>query len=126
MSSDDIDISDTSNSPKRNCRQNISDGCTAVARSRSPSASTCPSSNGRVLGLSDSARLSSSLVAVITVLLLGFDAGGADQCSQALVLGSDEGGELLLRQQLHLGAQLAHLLDHVGRLQGLDDMGAYL
>ena len=33
MVSDDIDISDTSNSAKRSCRQNISDGCTTVGTS---------------------------------------------------------------------------------------------
>src|SRR5262247_4931143 len=36
MMSDDIDISDTSNSAKRNCRQNISDGCTMVGTSLIP------------------------------------------------------------------------------------------
>ena len=36
MISDDIDISDTSNSAKRNCRQNISDGCIIVGTSLIP------------------------------------------------------------------------------------------
>src|SRR4030081_3909078 len=36
MMSDDIDISETSNSAKRSCRQNISDGCTMVGRGLIP------------------------------------------------------------------------------------------
>ena len=36
MMSDDIDISDASNSAKRSCRQNISEGCTMVGTSLIP------------------------------------------------------------------------------------------
>src|SRR5882724_9405239 len=59
MMSDDIDISDTSNSANRNCRQNISDGCTMVGTSLIPCGTTRPSSSGRVRSLSESAMLSS-------------------------------------------------------------------
>jgi len=48
MSSEDIDISDTSNSAKLNCRQNISDAWTVVTAQSMPSAVTLPSAIGRV------------------------------------------------------------------------------
>src|SRR5262245_63226880 len=44
MISDDIDISDTSNSAKRSCRQNISEGCTMVGTSLIPCGATRPRS----------------------------------------------------------------------------------
>jgi hypothetical protein len=58
MMSDDIDISETSNSANRNCRQNISDGCTIVGTSLIPCGVTRPSSSGRVRSLLESAMLS--------------------------------------------------------------------
>src|SRR5258708_467871 len=57
INSDDIDISDTSNSATRSCRQNISDGWRTVAVRSRPSAFTAPSISGRVLGLLESAML---------------------------------------------------------------------
>src|SRR5205823_217816 len=60
MISDDIDISETSNSAKRSCRQNISDGCTMVGTSLIPCGTMRPSISGRVRSLSESAMLSSS------------------------------------------------------------------
>ena len=65
MISDDIDISETSNSAKRSCRQNISDGCTMVGTSLIPCGATRPSSSGRVRSLSESAILSSRWGAVM-------------------------------------------------------------
>src|SRR5262249_48586532 len=65
MTSDDIDISDTSNSAKRNCRQNISDGCTMVGTSLIPCGTTRPSIRGRVRSLSESAMLSSGRESVL-------------------------------------------------------------
>src|SRR3977135_978120 len=59
MMSDDIDISETSNSAKRSCRQNISDGCTMVGMSLIPCGATRPSTRGGVRWLSESAMLSS-------------------------------------------------------------------
>src|SRR4029453_9761060 len=70
MMSDDIDISDTSNSAKRSCRQNISDGCTMVGTSLIPCGTTRPSSSGRVRSLSESAMLSSRWGAVMGGLSL--------------------------------------------------------
>ena len=49
--SDDIDISETSNSANRNCRQNSSDGCSTVGMRSIPSTSTAPSMTGQVRGL---------------------------------------------------------------------------
>ena len=49
--SDDIDISATSNSAKRNCRQNSSDGCSTVGVRSMPSTFTAPSMTGQVRGL---------------------------------------------------------------------------
>src|SRR5690242_19853628 len=60
MMSEDIDISDTSNSANRSCRQNISDGCTTVMTGLIPCGTTRPSISGRVRSLSESAMLSSS------------------------------------------------------------------
>src|SRR5262245_29205020 len=65
MISDDIDISDTSKSAKRSCRQNISDGCTMVGTSLIPCGTTRPSSSGRVRSLSDSAMLNSRRLSVM-------------------------------------------------------------
>ena len=61
MVSDDIDISDTSNSANFNCRQNISDGCNAVGCSLMASGAIRPSRTARVFSFSDSAMLNSSL-----------------------------------------------------------------
>jgi hypothetical protein len=61
MVSDDIDISDTSNSANFNCRQNISDGCSAVGCSLIAAGAIRPSRMARVFSFSDSAMLSSSL-----------------------------------------------------------------
>ena len=60
MVSVDIDISETSKSPKRSCRQNISEGCSTVGTRRIASGATRPSMIGRVRGLSESAIESSS------------------------------------------------------------------
>jgi hypothetical protein len=65
MISDDIDISETSNSAKRSCRQNISEGWTMVGTSLIPCGATRPSMSGRVRSLSESAMLSSRCGAVM-------------------------------------------------------------
>ena len=49
--SDEIDISETSNSAKCSCRQNSSDGCSTVGRRSMPSGFTLPSMIGQVRGL---------------------------------------------------------------------------
>jgi hypothetical protein len=49
--SDDIDISATSNSVKRNCRQNNSEGCSTDGVRSTPSTFTAPSITGHVRGL---------------------------------------------------------------------------
>src|SRR5438445_193958 len=64
----DIDRSDTSNSAKRSCRQNISEGCTTVTTGLIPCGTTRPSISGRVRSLSDSAMLSSSREAVMNAI----------------------------------------------------------
>ena len=66
MMSDDIDISETSNSAKRSCRQNISEGWIMVGTSLIPCGATRPSSSGRVRSLSESAMLSSRCGAVMS------------------------------------------------------------
>ena len=55
MVSDDIDISETSNSANFNCRQNISEGCRGVARSLMASGWMTPSRMARVFSFSESA-----------------------------------------------------------------------
>ncbi len=56
--SDETDISDTSKSAKRSCRQNISDGCRMVGTRSMPSGFTVPSRIGHDRGLDAMARLS--------------------------------------------------------------------
>src|SRR5439155_12652558 len=68
MMSEDIDISDTSNSAKRSCRQNISEGCTTVTTGLIPCGTMRPSISGRVRSLSDSAMLSSSREALMNAI----------------------------------------------------------
>ena len=60
MVSDDIDISDTSNSANFSCRQNISEGCSAVGCSLIASGAMRPSRTARVFSFSESAMLSSN------------------------------------------------------------------
>src|ERR1700745_2743577 len=74
MMSEDIDISDTSNSAKRSCRQNISDGCTTVMTGLIPCGTTRPSISGRVRSLSESAMLNSRSEVVINGLAGGIAA----------------------------------------------------
>src|SRR3984957_476307 len=62
--SEETDISDRSKSAKRNCRQNISDGCRMVGTSSMPSGCTAPSRIGQVLGLEVMARLSCNFMAL--------------------------------------------------------------
>src|SRR5208283_5922180 len=85
ITSDDIDISDTSNSANLSCRQNISEGWTTVGVRLMPSATTSPSISGRVFGLSDSARLSARRLRGMSSLLLQPQSG--DDRSPLLVLG---------------------------------------
>jgi hypothetical protein len=70
MSSDEIDISETSNSACRSWRQNISEGCRIVGTRSIPSGATVPSSIGQVLGLEEMAMLS-----VIFILSLSLFVG---------------------------------------------------
>src|SRR5262249_48121585 len=128
-SSDDIDISDTSNSPKRNWRQNISDGCTAEAMSRRPSASTRPSSSGRVLGLSERATLRSSCAAAMALSFtgsLGLDVEGVHDRLPFANVGLDQAGEVLRRAAERLGAELGQRCLEVGRLHRLVDLAVEL
>src|SRR5207249_1350952 len=57
MRSEENDISDTSKSAKRSCRQKSSDGCTSLGMSVIPSGFTLPSKIGQVLGLEAIAML---------------------------------------------------------------------
>src|SRR5206468_13063543 len=57
MISEENDISETSKSAKRNCRQKSSDGCTSLGMSVIPSGFTLPSKIGQVLGLEAIAML---------------------------------------------------------------------
>src|SRR4249920_2046645 len=65
MNSDASDISEMSKSPKRNCRQNISDGWIWLGIRRMPRADTRPSRSGRVRSLSESAILASTTGALM-------------------------------------------------------------
>src|SRR6266581_3533234 len=65
MISDENDISDTSKSAKRSCRQKSSDGCTALGMSVIPSGLTLPSKIGQVLGLEAIAMLIGISTAVL-------------------------------------------------------------
>jgi len=61
MSSEESDISETSNSWKCSCRQKISDGCATVQVRSMPSGATEPSRTGRERSLEPIIRLSCSL-----------------------------------------------------------------
>src|SRR5262249_1176209 len=74
INSDDIDISDTSNSANRSCRQNISDGWRTIAVRSMPSAVPAPSITRRVFGLSESAMLKGRR-AIMLLQLLGASHG---------------------------------------------------
>src|SRR5262245_53649265 len=105
MMSDDIDISETSNSAKRSCRQNISDGCTMVGTSLIPCGWTRPSSSGQVRSLSESAMLSSRREAVI-----------ARQHIEIIASKSSFGGNA------HINPIVTHL--HVDRTQAIFGIAA--
>src|SRR5262249_19131669 len=83
MMREDIDIADTSNSAKRSCRQNISDGCTTVMTGLIPCATTRPSISGRVRSLSDSAILNSRSEVVINGLAGGIATRAKARCDFA-------------------------------------------
>src|SRR5690349_12014394 len=133
MRSDDIDISETSNSPNRSWRQNISDGCTAVGMSLMPSGSTRPSSSGRVLGLSESARLSSTWDALIRLRSCGLQpcslslrTRDLNHLGQPLRLAGDERRELVPAEEQRLGAELREPVAHLVGLEAFDDCRAQL
>ena len=65
MISEENDISDTSKSAKRSCRQKSSDGCTGLGISVIPSGLTLPSKTGQVLGLEAIAMLMGMFTAVL-------------------------------------------------------------
>src|SRR5467141_5314687 len=65
MIREENDISDTSKSAKRSCRQKSSDGCTALGISVIPSGLTLPSKIGQVLGLEAIAMLIGMFTAVL-------------------------------------------------------------
>src|ERR1700719_3967420 len=78
--SSDIDISETSNSAKLSCRQNISAGPSTVLAKSMPSALTRPSTIGQVRGLLVMARLSRRLAMLpprLPAPVAGADALGA-------------------------------------------------
>ena len=58
MSREDMDISATSNSPKRSCRQNVSDGFEWVHTNSTPSTGTVPSRSGAMRSYLEETRLS--------------------------------------------------------------------
>ncbi|TMH49920.1 MAG: hypothetical protein E6H50_07570 [Betaproteobacteria bacterium] len=65
MIKEENDISDTSKSAKRSCRQKSSDGCTALGISVIPSGLTLPSKIGQVLGLEAIAMLIGIFMAIL-------------------------------------------------------------
>jgi hypothetical protein len=65
MISEENDISETSKSAKRSCRQKSSDGCTELGISVIPSGFTLPSKIGQVLGLEAIAMLMGMFMAVL-------------------------------------------------------------
>src|SRR5260370_39140621 len=65
MIREENDISDTSKSAKRSCRQKSSDGCTQLGMSVIPSGFTLPSKIGQVLGLEAIATLMGMFMAAL-------------------------------------------------------------
>src|SRR5580693_4225867 len=121
MTSEDIDISDTSNSPNLSCRQNISEGCTTVGVSAMPSGAAAPSISGRVLGLSESAMLSGSRLRDMASFFLQAELG--DDRSPFVVLGLHVPGEIVRCAAARLrgepGERLLHLRRRQRRVGGL-------
>src|SRR5260221_3242207 len=117
INSDDIDISDTSNSAKRNCRQNISDGWRTVAVRSRPSALTAPSISGRVFGLLESAMLRGRRTMMIASLLLQPEP--RHDRPPLVVLRPHVAGEIVGRAAARLGAEAGERVPHGGRLQRL-------
>src|ERR671932_866022 len=84
ISSDDSDISDTSNSWKWSCRQKISDGWAVVQVRSMPSGLIEPSRTGRDRSLADIIRLSCSAPICVSCLTeLGSDQNNADRTARA-------------------------------------------
>src|SRR5262245_56689578 len=118
MISDDIDISDTSNSAKRSCRQNISEGCTMVGTSVIPCGATRPSSSGRVRSLSESAMLSCRWESVMRRCRPRESGGPCGRLRLSLEYGSPlargrqsaalTSSESILRRHAHIDAVVAH------------------
>src|SRR5579862_3735409 len=80
--SSDIDISETSNSAKLSCLQNISAGPSTVLVKSMPSALTLPSTIGQVRGLLVMARLSCRLATLpprLPATVIDDDAFGANR-----------------------------------------------
>src|SRR5262245_6749026 len=118
MISDDIDISDTSNSAKRSCRQNISEGCTMVGTSLIPCGAMRPSSSGRVRSLSESAMLSSRRESVMRRCRPRASGGPCGRFLLSLEYGSPPArgrrsgaltsSESVFRRHAHIDAVVAH------------------
>src|SRR5262245_300330 len=132
MISDDIDISDTSNSAKRSCRQNISEGCTMVGTSVIPCGATRPSSSGRVRSLSESAMLSCRWESVMGPLrpresggpcghlLLSLEYG--PPLSRGRQSGALTSSESVFRRHAHIDAVVTHA--NVDRSQAIFGIAA--
>src|SRR5262249_24964977 len=103
ISIDDIDISDTANSAKRNWRENISDGWRTVAVRSRPCASTAPSISGRVFGLLESAMLRGRRAMMIVSLLL--QTKPRHDRPPFVVLRPHVPGEIVRRAAARLGAE---------------------
>src|SRR5258708_5462756 len=117
ITSDDIDISETSNSANLSCRQNISEGCTAIGVRLMPSGTTSPSISGRVFGLSESAMLSARRLRAIPSVLLEPELG--DDRGPFVVLGLHVLGEGVGRAAARLGGEPGQRLLHGLRAQRL-------
>ena len=94
--SEENDISDTSKSAKRSCRQNNSDGCTILGTRSMPSAVTVPSRIGHERGLGASARLSWSFMG----LAFSPMAGGALSVTSRARIGKRNAGRTSLARRL--------------------------
>src|SRR4051812_50122318 len=92
MVSDDIDISETSNSANFNCRQNISDGCNAVGCSLIAAGAIRPSRTARVFSFSDSAMLNSSLSVMFRFFQFPSSRAGVFQNPRDLDIATPAGG----------------------------------
>src|SRR5262245_28306035 len=126
--SDDTDISATSNSANRSCRQNSSEGCRTVGTRSIASGVTCPSMIGQVRGFEVRPMLNCNLMSVIFSRLPNTRASSVhgEAAGDADGLAGDVGGVIREKEgdQPRIVFRRAEPPHRNGALEPLGDAGA--